>query len=248
MIARLGLFNFFGESKQVIHVLQQLVALAQFIQRPGFGQRLQGFFVEVFVVDSFNKIGDGLESSDGSDGAVGTIRARFNYGRDHIDPHIFYGLQAKSDLIFYFGYALDDCKLAVTFVNIWRQNGNIHAAALVYGFGDFFYVARFRRHHGAHEFGGEVGFGVGRLVGHAAVTGRVGFVKTVSRKRFNQFPKFFGFGFGQAVFYKTFNKFGFLGGHFFGYFFTHGFTQFIGFLPRITGQFHGGHQDIILIH
>ncbi len=89
---------------------------------------------------------------------------------------------------------------------------------------------------------------IGGLIGHERVGGGVRFVETVAREIFHQVENFVGFGVGNVVFARSFQKTRPLLRHLFDLLFAHRPTEQIGLAERESGEQVRNLHDLFLIN
>src|SRR3989338_4127343 len=177
------------EREERFKVGEDPVALAQFVERAAFDKRFHGFFVEVFVLGSFDEI------FDRSKGCVtpcadDRLHDRFADVFDGGEPEAY----------FFIGY---DGERREAFVDARRVRVDAQAFRFLDQKRDALHVGEVGRHERRDELGGEVRFQKRRLVPDERVGDRVRFVEAVAVERFDELPDLVRGFFGDAVFHHA---------------------------------------------
>ncbi len=114
-------------------------------------------------------------------------------------------------------------------------------------FSDFIYISRLSGQNRTHVFDREISLHVSCLISHASVRGGVSFVESVGGKRLDKRPEFDGLFFCHSILNQSRNQFLFLKRHFGWDFFTHRFSKFVGFEPRVSSKMYRNKHDIVLV-
>ena len=145
--------------------------------------------------------------------------------------------QTETDLAF-FVYR----EFILRFVYRRAQNIDPNTFTILHKHGNLLGIVQVVGHYTRHILRGIIGFQISRLVGNQCVTGGVRFVEGIFCKSFPVFPDFIEFIYSEVVFFAFFHK---LRIHFIecsAVFFTHGFSQSIGFtfckISKLLGQKH----------
>src|SRR3989338_18933 len=178
----------------------------------------------------------------------------FDNGVGYVRAEVFDGVKAEANfgalIIFVYFYAFFFRKTgeaAETFVDVWRQDRNIHVLAFTDDFRDLLHVAGLRRQNRGHVFHWVVRFHVRGLVGHPAVACGVSFVEAVSLEWLEELPELFRKVGTLAVFDYALGKLFPLGGHLARNLLADGLAEFVRFFPIVTRELDGGEQKVVLI-
>ncbi len=172
------------------------VAAAQRVQRAGFGEIFQGTLAHLAQVNAAGQIHQtfkGLRTASSQNGFYGA------------PPYVLDGAQAKADSGA-LGQVLDG-KAPHAGVDVGRQNGYAHAAAIGHVEGDLVCVAQRHREQRSHVFDGVMQFEIGGLHSQRAVIGGVGLVETVAGEVFPIFKNGVGSGLFDALLHRALHEF-----------------------------------------
>ncbi len=138
-------------------------------------------------------------------------------------------------------------EVAVGDVDVGRENGDAHVAALVDVLDHLGGVAGFGGEERGHELAGEMGFEIAGDEGEVGVGEGVGFVEAVAGELLHEVEGFGGLLFVVAALGGAGEEAGALLGHLLGVLFAHGAAEDVGFAERIAGQAVGDLHHLFLV-